>query len=125
MLIIKKLRKWYCVIGILVTLFLVIFAVDFYFLSRLSAQEQRIHKIKQVNQQKILNLSSSNLDNLLLNISKRIDRLLPVFLNQNPRAVEIRKSLLKSFRPKAYKSISSVWSTANAVSCSLLYLFLV
>lgn len=111
----KTIRKWYFVIGVLFLLFLLIFAIDFYFLSRLSAQEQRIHFIKQVNQVTIVDLSS-NLSVLILNVSKKIDQLSPVVLNPNPKSNEIRKNLIKSFRPKKYKDVESVWSTANSVS---------
>lgn len=120
-----KVKTWICVVCILCTLFILIFSLDFYFLSFLSAHEKKILKIKEFNKYSYFNHDHVNLHSnisLLFNISRKVDQINPSFINQNPRHFNIRKKLVKSFKPVAYERIEHVWQVANSVKiCFLLH----
>uniref|UniRef100_A0A336N1B6 CSON004425 protein n=1 Tax=Culicoides sonorensis TaxID=179676 RepID=A0A336N1B6_CULSO len=109
-----KLKSWILIVGVLFILFVLIFSLDFYFLSRLSAQEKRIIQIKQANKYSDNALNKHLNISFLLNISRKIDKLQPVFLNQNPYHFTIRKKLAKSFNPSQYEKIEDVFAVANS-----------
>lgn len=123
-----KLKQWFLIFIILLVLFVVIFSLDFYFLSRLSAQEKRIIQIKQVNKYNDVKFSFS-LNNshvnvsFLFNISRKIENLPPVFVNQNPHFLSITDRLFKNFIPTEYEDIEEIWQKANSVSINCFCFF--
>lgn len=122
-----KVKTWICVVCILFILFVIIFSLDFYFLSRLSAQEKRIIKIKQTNKYNDFINNAQNLHSnvsFLYNISRKIEQINPTFINQNPHHIHIRKKLLKSFKPVQYERIEDVWKVANSVSTNTFRAFM-
>ncbi|XP_059609918.1 glycosaminoglycan xylosylkinase homolog [Phlebotomus argentipes] len=100
------IRKRICLIaGLLVSLFLLIFSLNFYFLSRLNEQ---IAKKDLAKQQKVP--KSGDFE---AKIVENADNLEDQYRTRSPKYLAIRKELLKNLRPSNYVNISSVWNAAK------------
>uniref|UniRef100_A0A6B2E6J5 Putative conserved secreted protein n=1 Tax=Phlebotomus kandelakii TaxID=1109342 RepID=A0A6B2E6J5_9DIPT len=99
------IKKRICLIsGLLVSLFLLIFSLNFYFLSRLNEQIgkdaatlQKVPKNRDFKEK----------------IVENVDYLEEQYRSRNPKYLAIRKELLKNLRPNTYGNISSIWSSAK------------
>lgn len=99
-------RRQICVIFILlVLLFVLIFALNFYFLTRLNEQ-----------------IADEMYDGAKGNrireheIRKRQKSLKPVYLNKNPRFYVVRNQELRNLRPAPYTNVSTIWDIVKWVS---------
>uniref|UniRef100_A0A1B0CAH6 Uncharacterized protein n=2 Tax=Lutzomyia longipalpis TaxID=7200 RepID=A0A1B0CAH6_LUTLO len=99
------IRKRFCVIaGLLLGLFLLIFSLNFYFLSRLHEQIRKDTKPRKVAPKRL---------NFEEEIRRNVVNLGEDYNTRNPKFLAIRKELLKNLRPTSYGNISSVWNTAK------------
>ncbi|XP_055699181.1 glycosaminoglycan xylosylkinase homolog [Phlebotomus papatasi] len=100
------IRKRIClIIGLLLSLFLLIFSLNFYFLSRLNEQIKQKDATKPKKVTKIEDVHSK--------IVRNVDQLDDRYRSRNPKFLSVRKQLLKNLRPSSYGNISYVWNSAN------------
>lgn len=103
------IRRRIClIIGLLLSLFLLIFSLNFYFLSRLNEQIKQKDATKPKKVNKIEDVHSK--------IVRNVDELDDQYRSRNPKFLSVRKQLLKNLRPSSYGNISNVWNSANEVS---------
>lgn len=100
-----------CIIGLLVALIIVIFVLNFYFVSYLNDGTGRDGSLSHSR----LNTKAG----LLSQVRKRVKQLKPVYLNRNPRYYSIRNKVWRNFEPKPYENVSTVWDIAFWVSSSI------
>lgn len=102
-----KIKICFIVI-LLILLFLIIFSINFYFLSRLN-NEINLKKELYVNNDIVVNFNEY--------INNKVSKLKPIYVNRNPRYYPLRGKLIKNFTPNSnYDNVTDVWHTANLVS---------
>lgn len=90
-----------CIIFVLLLLlFLLIFSLNFYFLTRLNEQ--------------IIDSATNNKD-IEHRIKKNVKHLNPIYINRNPRYFLVRNQLIRNFKPSEYNNVSTVWDIAKWV----------
>ncbi|GAB0093102.1 Glycosaminoglycan xylosylkinase homolog [Sergentomyia squamirostris] len=99
-------RRVFCIVILLLGLFLLIFSLNFYFLSRLN--EQIIQRDAAAKQKKVFQI-----EDLRMKILKNVDDLEEEYRGKNPKYLSIRKELMKNLRPHSYGNITHVWNTAK------------
>lgn len=101
-------RKFLTLILILLfSVFLLIFFLNFYFLTYLNES-----KIKITNEVKTISID--------VIIRQKTKKLKNSFLNKNPKFWNLKPKILKNFRIKNYSNISAVWTKARQVNLLIL-----
>lgn len=105
------------IIGLLVALVIIVFVLNFYFVSFLSIGQN------DGNTASSIRITSKN--GILNQVKKRVKHLQPVYLNRNPRYYNIRNKVWRNFDPKPYENASNVFEFAYWVSViSSIYIYI-
>lgn len=104
-------QKLWIVLGFLAALILIVFSLNFYFMSHLNATQN--FGIGDGSYGKIATTKSGYLHQL----KKRVRALKPIYLNRNPQYYRIRNKVWRNFEEKPYENVSTVWDMAYWVNC--------
>lgn len=95
-------QKLWIVLGLLAALILIVFSLNFYFMSYLNANQ---NGVGDTNYGK----SASTKSGYFHQLKKRVRLLKPIYLNKNPQFYRIRNKVWRNFEPKTYENVSTVW----------------
>lgn len=112
------------VLGVLVALIVLVFTLNFYFLSHLSADQNGGGNAIDGSSSGHGRQSSSK-SSYMHQVRKKVKLLKPNYLNRNPRFYGVRNHIWRNFEPKPYENVSSVWDISYWVSelCVCVFFF--
>lgn len=97
-------NKVWIILGLLVGIIIVVYSLNFYFVSHLAANEHDGHG------------RYSSKSGYLHQLKKRVRGLKPNYLNRNPQYYKIRNRVWRNFEPRPYDNVTNVWDIAYWVS---------
>lgn len=103
------------VLGVLAALILLVFTLNFYFLSHLSADQNGGSGGKAVDGTGHGRQPTSK-SGYLHQVRKKVKLLKPNYLNRNPRFYAVRNHIWRNLEPKPYENVSIVWDISYWVS---------
>lgn len=103
-------QKLWIVLGLLAALILIVFSLNFYFMSHLNAAQNV--GIDDVVFGKMATTKSGYVHQL----KKRVRTLKPIYLNRNPQYYRIRNKVWRNFEEKPYENVSMVWDISHWVN---------
>lgn len=103
-------QKLWIVLGLLAALIVIVFSLNFYFMSHLNATQTV--GIGDGSYGKIATSKSAYLHQL----KKRVRTLKPIYLNRNPQYYRIRNKVWRNFEEKPYENVSTVWDISYWVN---------
>lgn len=95
-------NKVWIILGLLVAIIIVVYSLNFYFVSHLTANE---HDASGYGRH-------SSKSSYLHHVKKRVRALKPIYLNRNPQYYKIRNKVVRNFEPKPYDNVTNVWDIA-------------
>lgn len=101
-------QKLWIILGLLAVLILIVFSLNFYFVSYLNANQSGPGE----GHGKMASTKTGYLHQL----KKRVRSLKPIYLNRNPQYYRIRNKVWQNFEPKAYDNVSLIWDISYWVS---------
>lgn len=104
--------KLWIVIGVLIGLVVVVYAINFYFLSHLSGDANAVDG-------EIGSHGRHSKSSYAQQVRKRVKLLKPNYLNRNPRFYGIRNKIWRNFEPQTYENVTNVWDIAYWVNGNL------
>lgn len=93
-------QKVWIVLGVLAALIVIVYSLNFYFMSHLNASQNG-----GIGDTKAATSKSSYLHQL----KKRVRALKPIYLNRNPQYYRIRNKVWRNFEEKPYENVTTVW----------------
>lgn len=103
-------QKLWIVLGLLAALILIVYSMNFYFVSYLNADQNGVDDTSHHGK------AASTKTGYLHQLKKRVRALKPIYLNRNPQYYRIRNKVWRNFEPKPYENVSTVWDMAYWVS---------
>lgn len=97
-------QKVWIILGLFSALILLVFSLNFYFLSHLNSNQLGAggndpNSLRHVT-------SKSGYFHL---VKKKVRNLKPIYLNKNPKYYSIRNKVWRNFEPKAYDNVTLIW----------------
>lgn len=102
-------QKVWIILGLLATLILIVFSLNFYFVSYLNTNQNGIGDTSYGK-------SASTKAGYFHQLKKRVRALKPIYLNRNPQYYRIRNKVWRNFEPKVYENVSLIWDISYWVS---------
>jgi hypothetical protein len=97
----------------LVSLFFIIYSINFYFLSQIN------NNTKFINNKSIITTSNANQNSNLLQIVENYIKYLDIksiYVKYNPKFYLVKSKIIKNFHPcKISSNFSDIWDVANSV----------
>lgn len=112
------------VLGVLAALISLVFTLNFYFLTHLSADQNGGGGGNAIDGSSSGHgRQSSSKSSYMHQVRKKVKLLKPNYLNRNPRFYGVRNHIWRNFEPKPYENVSSVWDISYWVSelCALFF----
>lgn len=103
-------RKICVVFGLLIGLIVLIFSLNFYFLSHLNDGQSGVGRDGSLSGR------FGSKASVLGAVRRKVKQLKPVYLNRNPRYYSIRNKVWRNFEPKPYENASLIWDISYWVS---------
>lgn len=103
------------VLGVLAALISLVFTLNFYFLSHLSADQNGGAGGNAIDGSSSGHGRQSK-SSYMHQVRKKLKTLKPNYLNRNPRFYGVRNHIWRNFEPKPYENVSSVWDISYWVS---------
>lgn len=97
-------NKVWIILGLLVGIIIVVYSLNFYFVSHLAANEHDGYG------------RHSSKSGYMHQVKKRVRGLKPIYLNRNPQYYKIRNRVWRNFEPRPYDNVTNVWDIAYWVS---------
>ncbi|XP_031617546.1 glycosaminoglycan xylosylkinase homolog [Contarinia nasturtii] len=94
-------QKLWIILGLLAALILIVFSLNFYFVSHLNANQNGGGE----GHGKMASTKAGYLHQL----KKRVRSLKPIYLNRNPQYYRIRNKVWRNFETKTYENVSLIW----------------
>lgn len=95
------MQKVWIVIGLLAALILIVYSMNFYFVSFLNANQNEVGDTSYG--------TATTKAAYFHQLKKRVRALKPIYLNRNPQYYRIRNKVWRNFEPKPYENVSTVW----------------
>lgn len=95
-------QKTWIVLGLLMSLILIVYSMNFYFVAYLNANQ---NGVGDVNHSK----TASSKSGYIHQLKKRARAVKPMYLNKNPQYYRIFNKVWRNFEPKPYDNVSTVW----------------
>lgn len=105
------------VLGLLVALILLIFTLNFYFLSHLNDSQNGGTGRDGTS----LHSRPNSKTSLLNQVRRKVKQLKPVYLNRNPRYYSIRNKVWRNFEPKPYDNATIIWDISFWVCIKFIF----
>lgn len=99
-------QQVWIVLGLLAALILIVYSMNFYFVSYLNANQNVAGDASHGK-------SASTKSGYLHQLKKRVRSLKPIYLNRNPQYYRIRNKVWRNFEPKPYENVSNVWDQVS------------
>lgn len=101
-------QKLWIVLGLLAALILIVFSLNFYFVSYLNANQNAGDSG--------YGKGTSTKSGYFHQLKKRVRALKPVYLNRNPQYYRIRNKVWRNFEAKPYDNVTTIWDISFWVS---------
>lgn len=99
------------VLGVLAAVIVLVFTLNFYFLSHLSAEQNGGGNGIEGGGSGHGRQPTSK-SGYMHQVRKKVKLLKPNYLNRNPRFYGVRNHIWRNFEPKPYENVSAVWDIA-------------
>lgn len=99
-------QKVWIILGLLAVVIIVVYSLNFYFMSHLNANEHDGSGYSRI----------SSKSGYLHQLKKKVRSLKPIYLNRNPQYYRIRNKVWRNFEPKPYDNVTNVWDIAYWVN---------
>lgn len=100
-------QKVWIILGLLAALILIVYSLNFYFVSHLNTNQ-----VGDTSYGKATSTKSGYFHQL----KKRVRALKPNYINRNPQYYRIRNKVWRNFEPKTYDNVSLIWDISYWVS---------
>lgn len=104
-------QKLWIVLGLLAALILIVFSLNFYFMSHLNADGAGDTSYGK---------AASTKSGYFHLLKKRVRGLKPIYLNRNPQYYRIRNKVWRNFEVKPYENVTTVWDITFWVSAQMM-----
>lgn len=95
-------QKVWVILGLFAALILLVFSLNFYFVSYLNANQSGIGDTAYGK-------ATSTKSGYLHQLKKRVRALKPNYLNRNPQYYRIRNKVWRNFEPQPYDNVTTIW----------------
>lgn len=97
-------QKIWIILGLLAALILIVFSLNFYFMSHLNANPNF-----GIGDGGVHGKMATTKTAYMYQLKKRVRALKPIYLNRNPQYYRIRNKVWRNFEEKPYENLSTVW----------------
>lgn len=110
-------QKVWIILGLLAALVLLVFSLNFYFVSYLNANQSGIDTA--------YGKAMSTKSGYFHQLKKRVRALKPIYLNRNPQYYRIRNKVWRNFEPQPYDNVTTIWDISYWVCNTIILLTLI